>query len=403
MGELATGGTEVLVVGGAVAGLAAAEALADEANVTLYERQSYETKRVNCGEAINDATLVPLEKTGANGFINDVDGFQVLVYPNTDREPRSQPLTTSTLRCEPGYICDRDTIERQWARRLERRGVDVRDGEPLGVAEYRDAVDEYDYVIDATGQPSLTLRAYDLVHEYTGDLVALNAEVEGDFGEYATDPRIFFEGFVGYSWSFPKSESRANVGIGWAGENRPDNYFEALRDTCRRNRIPIPHPDIVNVYTIPCGPSLRPDRTSFPDESVFLVGDAAGIANRYQGEGICQAIRSAYLLADLIQTGREQDYPDELYESMKREYRLAHLIRGMWLEHEDPELLADLLQALDGLTITQITREPRSVVARILRHPTLAVKLFTDRGMLRRCIDAYTDTWEYSVSSRSTA
>jgi digeranylgeranylglycerophospholipid reductase len=35
--------------------------------VTLFERQSYEEKRVNCGEAVNDATLIPLEKTRATG------------------------------------------------------------------------------------------------------------------------------------------------------------------------------------------------------------------------------------------------------------------------------------------------------------------------------------------------
>ena len=387
----------VLVVGGAVAGLAVADALVDHASVTMYERESYDEKRVNCGEAINDATLVPLEPIRENGFVNDVDGFQLEIYPNTERPPGSEPLATSTLACEPGYICDRNVVERQWARRLEERGVDVRDGDPLTVPEYRELLGDYDYVIDATGQPSITLRAFDLEQHYTGDMVALNAEVEGDFSAYEAFPRIFFEGYVGYAWSFPKSATRANVGIGWAGEERPAHYFSAFEQACERSQIPVPAREETNVYTIPKGPSLAPEYLSFEDAGIFLVGDAAGIANRYQGEGICQAIRSSYLLAELMRKGTELAYPARLYSLMRSEYRLAHLLRGVWMEFRDPALLAAIARTFDGLTIEEITRKPLTVYRRILRQPTLATRVLTNRGMLRRCIDAYTDSWEYSA------
>ena len=390
-----TGPPEVLVVGGAVGGLAAAEALGNEASVTLFEREYYDEKRVNCGEAINDARLVPLERTPANGFLNDVDGFQLEIYPSTDRPPGSDPLAKSTLWCDPGYICDRNVVERRWARRLEQRGVDVREGEALTIPEYRELLGEYDYVVDATGQPSLTLRAFDLVDRYTGDMVALNADVEGDFHGYETLPRIVFEGYVGYAWSFPKSATRANVGIGWAGEERPEDYFATFRRACERAGFPVPERAATNIYTIPKGPSLAPEFLAFEDEGIFLVGDAAGIANRYQGEGICQAIRSAYLLGELLTAGRESAYPAHLYALMRAEYRLAHLLRGAWMEFRDPTLIAALARAIDGLTIEQVTRAPAAVYRRILRHPTLATRMLANPGMLRRCVDAYTDSWEY--------
>ena len=388
----------VLVVGGAVAGLAAAERLADRARVTLYERQHYDDKRVNCGEAINDTTLLPLDPIPENGFVNDIDGFELFVHADTDSRHEREPLATARLRCPPGYICDRSVVERRWAQRLDRRGVEIRDGEALRTHEYRELLDdnEYDYVIDATGQPSLTLRALDRETAYTGDMVALNAEVEGDFSAYEKQPRIFFEGYVGYAWAFPKSDSRANVGIGWAGEQRPDHYVSAFEHACRRNGLPVPARTAVNIDTIPRGPSLAPGRLALPEKRVFLTGDAAGIANRYQGEGICQAIRSAYLLADLIDSNREAEYGERMYASMKPEFRLAHLMRGVWVEHEDPHLLAAVARALDGLTIEQITREPRTVYRRLLRRPTLAGRVLANRGMLRRCVDAYSDTWEYS-------
>jgi digeranylgeranylglycerophospholipid reductase len=391
----------VAVLGGSVSGLAAAEGLQglrSVSNVTVFERQEYETKRVDCGEAINDTTLIPLDKTPENGFVNDIDGFQLRVYSGTDRPAGEPPIGVSNLQCPPGFICERRVVEQRWAERLADRGVEFVTGESVSVDRYRELVDEFDVVVDATGQPALTLKAKGLTREYTGDMVALNATVEGDFTEYVERPRIYFEGYVGYAWSFPKSETHANIGIGWAGEERPENYFTALTEAGDRNGFPVPDRSQVNIYTIPRGPSLDPDRAAFPEEDVYLVGDAAGIANRYQGEGICQGIRSAYLLCDLLDAGREREYPAALYELMKAEYRLAHLMRGAWTEHEDPVLLAAVAEALDGLTIEDITRRPSTVIRRVLGRPATAARLIADAGMLRRCLDAYTDRWEYAAA-----
>ncbi len=387
------------VLGGSVSGLAAATGLNDVTTidrVTVFERQEYDEKRVDCGEAINDATLIPLEKTPENGFVNDIDGFRLYVYDGVDRPSETDPLATSDLRCAPGYICERDVVERRWAAELASRGVEFRTGRSVTPAEYADIVETYDYVVDATGHPSLTLRTTGQTREYTGEMVALNATVDGDFSGYVNRPRIFFEGYVGYSWAFPKSERHANVGIGWAGDRRPDAYFAALVSAADRNAFPKPEREQVNVATIPKGPSLDPANVYVPDENVFLVGDAAGIANRYQGEGICQGIRSSYLLTNLIAKGNEASYPRALDSLMTSEYRLAHLMRGAWIEHEDPELLAAVAEALDGLTIDDTTRRPGTVIRRIASRPTTAIRLVSDIGMIRRLYDSATDSWEYT-------
>ena len=391
--------SDAAVIGGAVSGLAAAQELTETEridSVTVFERQSYDEKRVNCGEAINDAPLIPLEKTPENGFLNDVDGFQLRVYDGTNRNPSADPLGVSNLVCEPGYICARNTVERRWAEHLESLGVEFETGTSVSPAWYEEIIDRYDYMIDATGQPSLSLKTRGLTSEYTGDMVALNATVEGDFSEYVDCPRIYFEGYVGYAWSFPKSETHANVGIGWAGEKRPEDYMEAFAAAAERNGFPMPDREDVHVYTIPKGPSLDPRRVTFPEDGVFLVGDAAGIANRYQGEGICQGIRSSYLLCDLIETGREDQYPERLYDLMKSEFRLAHLMRGAWVEHEDARLLAAIAESIDGLAIEEVTRSPGTVMNRLARDPKTASKLFLNSGMLRRVYEAYTDSWEYT-------
>jgi digeranylgeranylglycerophospholipid reductase len=391
--------TEVAILGGAVSGLAAASGLVrleSDHDITVFERQEYDNKRVNCGEAINDTSLIPIEISPENGFVNDIDGFQLRVYDVIDRDPTSPPIGVSNLVCDTGYICERDIVEKRWAESLKTQGVEFRTGESISVAEYWEIVDSYDRIIDATGQPSLSMKARDMTDRYTGDMVALNATVKGDFSEYVNMPRIFFEGYVGYSWSFPKSERHANVGIGWAGDERPNNYITAMKSASERVGFPTPDRDDINIYTIPRGPSLDPNQAYFDDDSVFLVGDAAGIANRYQGEGICQGIRSSYMLCDLIENGTEGRYPQELYELMKSEYRLAHLMRGAWVEHEDPELLAAIAESLEGLTIDQITRSPTTVFRRLLRNPRVTANLVSDAGIWGRIYQAYTNNWEYS-------
>ena len=391
----------VAVLGGAVGGLAAAERLRAFGDVTLYERESYADKRVNCGEAVNEAGLVPLEKSPVNGFLNRVEGFDLDIHADTERGPDAAPLTRSRVDVEDGYITDRNVVERRWAERLAAGeggpAVDVREGANVTTRRYEELVDDCDVVVDATGQPALSLKAAGRTGEYTGDMVALNADVEGDFSTFVRTPRIVFEGYVGYFWVFPKSATRANVGIGWAGEERPDDYMGALEAACERNGVPVPPREATNVYTIPRGPSLDPAWTH-PEGNVFLVGDAAGIANRYQGEGICQAIRSANLLADLLREGRAGEYPAALYRLMRSEYRLATLMRGVWEESGgDARLLAAVAAAIDGLTVTDVTRRPRVVAARLARRPGTALALLRHPGFRRRLVDAYADRWEYAV------
>jgi digeranylgeranylglycerophospholipid reductase len=386
--------TTVAVVGGAVGGLAAAERFRSFADVTLFERQSYDDKRVNCGEAINDAPLVPLAKTPENGFCNAVEGFDVEIHRNTDRDESTPPLAAPTIGVADGYVTDRNVVERRWAERLREGGVAVRENQNVTVADYRALVDEYDYVVDATGQPSLSMKALDATDNYTGDIVALNADVTGDFADVVDRPRIVFEGYVGYFWVFPKSPTRANVGIGWASEDRPDDYVAALYRACDRDGVPRPARSDVNLYTIPRGPSIDPALTN-PEEGVFLVGDAAGVANRYQGEGIGQAIRSSYLLAELVEAGREATYPERLTASMRREYLLATVMRGVWEARESADLLAAVADAVDGLSVEDVTRRPGRVALRLLRRPRTAAALLATPEIRRRAVDAARDRWEY--------
>ncbi|ADQ66720.1 flavin-dependent dehydrogenase [Halogeometricum borinquense DSM 11551] len=387
-----TGGSAV-VVGGAMAGLAAAHALrALDWEVVLYERQSYAEKRVNCGEAMTGADAIPLPKTAEYGFANKPPAFEVDVFTGDtgSRTLAGKGVFPST----DAYVTDRNVVERKWAEQVAEDGVDVRESTGVTKAQFREFSEEFDLVVDATGQPSMASKVDGTTDEYAGRMTALNADVEGDFSDLYPNSLILFENYLGYSWAFPKSETRANVGIGWAQDNLPDDYYESFVAACERNGWPVPDRSAMNVYTIPRGPSLDPDRAWDAENCIARVGDAAGIANRFTGKGISQAVESSYLLAELAAEDRLDDYASELYDRMKNEYRLAYIVRGA-LEDGRPDILGGVMDAVSGIDVESVDREPKYAFSRLVRHPVLLAKLAANPTMLSRLLDAYTDNWEF--------
>ncbi|WP_223301847.1 NAD-binding protein [Haladaptatus sp. R4] len=99
---------DIAVVGGAVGGLAAATAFRRLGHdVTLFERQRYDEKRVNCGEAMTAASKIPLEKTAENGFLNRVPSFEISVRRGAGivgggRFPARDAYITTEIRSSAG-------------------------------------------------------------------------------------------------------------------------------------------------------------------------------------------------------------------------------------------------------------------------------------------------------------
>lgn len=386
-------GRSAAIIGGAMGGLAAAHALnAVGYEVDLYERQPYDTKRVNCGEAMTASSLVPLEKTAENGFVNDVPAFDVEVFTGT--APSRRLVGTGSFPSADGYVTDRNVVERTWADRLEADGVGIHDGHSVSKAEFESLAAEHDLVVDATGQPSLTSKVTGRSNEYSGFMTAVNADVEGDFEDLFPNATMVLENYVGYAWAFPKTAHRANVGIGWAQRDRPEDFTTAIQATCDRNGWPVPTREEANVAIIPQGPSLDPSRLYDPGLGVVRVGDAAGIANRFSGKGVSQAVHSSYIMAKHAATDRLGDYPTSLHRAIRPEYLLAHVVRGI-LEARRPELLGKILRATSGLDVEEADRAPRKVLLRLLRHPLLFARLCSSPSLVRRIYEAYTDQWEY--------
>ena len=385
----------VAVIGGAVGGLAAAEGFSGRGfEVDLFERQSYDDKRVNCGEAMTATSKIPLDLTPANGFVNALPELHVAIYDGT-RSGR-QRTGEGTFPASDTYITDRNVVERRWAERLAEKGVSIHENHQITKAEFRTLADEYDLLVDATGQPSITSKVRGRTDEYAGRMIALNADVEGDFSDLYPNSQIVLEGYTGYAWAFSKSPERANIGIGWTESERPADYIAEFEAACERNGWPIPSRSQTNIAIIPEGPNLDPALTYLPEWPVVRVGDAAGLANRLTGKGISQAIQSSYLAAKLTAEGSLQEYPDRLYRTMKGEYLLARIMRHL-VETRQMTVLGDAVQVVSGIDIEDIDRSPRAVLRRFLGHPRVAARIFSNPAVIKQTYAAVTDAWEYDT------
>jgi menaquinone-9 beta-reductase len=112
--------------------------------------------------------------------------------------------------------------------------------------------------------------------------------------------------YPGYGWLFPGEDGRANVGIGvgMGGTRRAvplrddlARFAALLRARADLERAAVPGPVL--------GGWLRMGGTGTPPAAgnVLLVGDAAGLINPLQGEGIAPALISARLAAAAVLAG----------------------------------------------------------------------------------------------------
>jgi geranylgeranyl reductase family protein len=124
-------------------------------------------------------------------------------------------------------------------------------------------------------------------------------------------PELFAEpDFKGYAWYFTKGDF-LNVGIGALGglpiRHRLERFLGSLRESGRLPADLALTPFRGHAYAIRRG---RPRRLAGP--RFALVGDAAGLARDFSGEGIGPAVRSAVLAATAALDGGLASYPERI-------------------------------------------------------------------------------------------
>ena len=365
---------DALVVGGGPAGAAAAARLAARGFTTIVvDRATFPRDKV-CGDFVGPAALAELADLGVTGTeafaatntIGEcalhVDGNQlgVLAIPQVGGLPAY------------GRVIPRRYLDAWVLDAARHAGATVLDGRKVTAIERApDAVTVRGHsaagpwqlrtrlLVGADGSNSIIARALrGAVPPRQDRIVAVRAyfdDVDGPAGQ--ADVCLCSDSFPGYAWLFPCGGGQANVGVGMlvstypqAGRNLRDLLLRLIaEDASMRRRLRGARMD---GRVLGCPLTTYNPRLPLTGDRVMLVGDAAGLINPLNGEGIQYALHSARwaadVAADCLSSGRldaaslyryQQRVRHSLGQDMAFSRLVVQLIRN---RHLDPVWLRTL-------------------------------------------------------------
>ena len=319
MGE---GRFDVLVVGAGPAGSVAALVLArGGARVALVDKARFPRDKA-CGDLVGPRGVQVLDEIGVKVPGSRQVGDMIVVGPTGGRV---------RLPCRPGitypghgFAAPRAVFDETLRAAAADAGAEVFVGRAAEPLWRDDALDGFelsngtrlcaDVVIGADGATSRVADAAGLVDPARVMWgFALRAYVEDPVDLphivlWESEPR---RGFPGYGWLFPGVDGRANLGLGLgmladrSASGAATQHFAAFAAHLRR----------LGVLQTDLPPESAPRGrlggwlkmgmlgTAPGRDRVLLVGDAAGLVNPLQGEGIAQAMGSARAAAEAVLAG----------------------------------------------------------------------------------------------------
>jgi geranylgeranyl reductase family protein len=362
---------DVIVAGGGPAGAASAIALAQaDLSVVLVDRHAFPRDKV-CGDFVSPLAVKQLQTLGIthtrpfsrSNVIRDAAVFLDGDHRLTGRVPTSSVLPASR-------VIPRKTLDNLLIERARSAGVEIRErcrvtsfgARPRKIrVSVRDGVSEREIdaqvLIGADGSNSLVARLM-RGHAPADDdrIVAVRGYYESVHGPAERADLYFSSGsFPGYCWLFPTLADAANVGLGMLRTTLPptrDHLRSQLQrlietDTALAKRLSGARPvtDIVGwaLTTYNGDEAIVDDRT-------VLVGDAAGLINPLNGEGIQYALLSGLWAAETVRRciargdcskSALQPYAARIGQELGRDFlisrALVQLIRNrslspLWLE-----------------------------------------------------------------------
>jgi geranylgeranyl reductase family protein len=377
--------SDVIIVGAGPAGAAAACHLGHHGlSVIMLDRQTFPRDKV-CGDFLSPTALLELETLGATaaaGFTatNVID--RAALYLD-GREMIARPIPRVDGLPPYGRVIPRMQLDHWVVEAARRAGVRVEEGWRVSRCDvHRDAVAVTAHgpagertwrsrlVLGADGSNSTVARVLrgspSAAH---GRIIAVRGYYEGVAGP-AGQADLYFtaESFPGYYWLFPTGPDTANVGVGMVLETFPPTQ-DHLRDLLARL---VEHDPALRrrlggaklVGKVTGWPLTTYDpRLQLVDDRLMLLGDAAGLINPLNGEGIQYALLSGRWAAEAIVAAARRNaftaadlapYADRVELELRYDMALARLI----------------VQAIRNRLLTPVWLEAlRVIVARARKDP----------------------------------
>lgn len=327
-----------------------------------------------------DVTLVDKGKVGENiccaeGFF---DALKILGKPCAGVTYKVKELiigakNTYRFNVESLYIwmTDRKKWQVELAKDARNQGVIIKEDCPISYKELRKLKDQFDYIIDASGVPSVTSRAYNFAgfyKQHSGKTVQY--VMEGDFSHLKDCFKVgILPGLWGYYWIFPKGKTcgdkeLANVGIGYFGNEHCNLKLSSMLNEVifKENLAGY---KIVKKMGGMC-PSKMLDRLVY--DNILLIGDAAGLTSPLHGGGIDMAILSGKKAVEAISKGDINSYERKLKDILSLRLQFDEAISKAWSKMSF-ERVDRVLSKLNNLGLYRLLYNPvfiKPITAKIL-------------------------------------
>ncbi len=311
---------KILIIGGGPAGLTAAiEGNKKGLDVTLCEKNEI-GKNINCAEGYFD--LLNTNGPPSSGVKYKVN--QLIV--KTDK---AYYINTENFNI---WMIDRKTWQKDLANKALQQGIKIKEYHKISIKKLKELQNNYDYILDGSGVPSVTSLYYDFKNNYLpGALITAQYTIKDNFCDLKNTFIVYlFKNFPGYAWIFPKSKLIANIGMGIFNNKNQKNIsgsklFFHLNQFINDNKI---EGKIINKNAGIC-PSiiLKPLRY----KNIFLIGDAAGLTSPLHGGGLDLALISAKTAIKCIIENKPGQYRQLLNNTIASKINLEKCMKNLWL------------------------------------------------------------------------
>jgi flavin-dependent dehydrogenase len=286
---------KVDIVGGSLSGLSTAISLKDHdpsIEVVVHEKYKaigYNHEGRRCGEAHTVEREWTKWKPEGKSIFNTITKGEFTI--GKKRYYAREPPGNAFILNRQEFIC-------QLARQAEQQGAVLQTNDHIKSVDDLDS----DYIIDASGCPSLIKRQLGLPMRFVGATYQQTVEDANCF--VADTMKVMFTSHFGYFWIFPRNPEKkeVNLGIGTVG-NFGYNLKEILEGFKEEQKIT----GKVNYVTgglVSLG--LQPP---FRFRHILFVGDSGVGAFPFSGQGIYRALLSGDIAGRCLAARQPERYP----------------------------------------------------------------------------------------------